>query len=75
MQMELFKKNIEWAFNYPVNPNANSRPLTHIPVSSIDMEPLTLIQFLLETTLHYNTQTPGPVDELFRHQKQWKIVQ
>lgn len=51
----------------------NSRPLTHVPVSSIEEEPLTPNSFLLGET--NAIQSPGPVDEkLWTFRKQWRIA-
>lgn len=50
----------------------NSRPLTHIPVTPEEEEPLTPNHFLLGTA--NSTQTPGPIDG-FVYKKQWRIAQ
>lgn len=51
----------------------NARPLTHVPVSNDDDEPLTPNHFLLGTSS--STQTPGADDErLVCMRKQWRIA-
>ncbi|XP_055923385.1 uncharacterized protein LOC129953880 [Eupeodes corollae] len=51
----------------------NSRPLTEIPLSSDQDEPLTPNHFLLGCV--NSTQTPHPVDIKICLQKQWRIAQ
>lgn len=52
----------------------NSRPLTHLPVTPEDPEPLTPNHFLLGCT--NSTQTPAPYEpRLMCLRKQWRVVQ
>lgn len=52
----------------------NSRPLTHLPVSHDEEEPITPNHFLLGGTS--STQTPGPLDPTaYCSRKQWRILQ
>lgn len=52
----------------------NSRPLTHLPVSCDEDEPLTPNHFLVGGAS--STQTPGPADHnLMCLRKQWRIAQ
>lgn len=52
----------------------NSRPLTHLPVTPEDSEPLTPNHFLLGCT--NSTQTPAPYEpRLMCLRKQWRVVQ
>lgn len=52
----------------------NSRPLTHIPLSPQDPEPLTPNHFILGSTS--STQTPAEFDiRLINLRKQWRILQ
>lgn len=51
----------------------NSRPLTHVPVSSVEEEPLTPNSFLLGVP--NGIQSPGPTDQkLWTFRKQWRIA-
>lgn len=51
----------------------NSRPLTHVPISSEEEDPLTPNSFLLGCP--NSIQTPGPTDEkLWCLRKQWRIL-
>ncbi|XP_075151868.1 uncharacterized protein LOC142225894 isoform X1 [Haematobia irritans] len=52
----------------------NSRPLTHLPVTPEDPDPLTPNHFLLGCT--NSTQTPAPYEpRLMCLRKQWRVVQ
>ncbi|XP_036347106.1 uncharacterized protein LOC118756451, partial [Rhagoletis pomonella] len=51
----------------------NSRPLTDIPVTAEEEEPLTPNHFLIGCL--NSTQTPHPADERICLRKQWKIAQ
>ncbi|XP_036340426.1 uncharacterized protein LOC118749754 [Rhagoletis pomonella] len=51
----------------------NSRPLTDLPLSHEDDEPLTPNHFLIGCV--NSTQTPNPVDEKICLRKQWRIAQ
>ncbi|XP_059218365.1 uncharacterized protein LOC131994991 isoform X1 [Stomoxys calcitrans] len=52
----------------------NSRPLTHLPISPDDPEPLTPNHFLLGCT--NSTQTPAPFEpRLLCLRKQWRVLQ
>ncbi|XP_036344587.1 uncharacterized protein LOC118753817 [Rhagoletis pomonella] len=51
----------------------NSRPLTDLPISHEEDEPLTPNHFLLGCV--NSTQTPNPVDEKICLRKQWRIAQ
>ncbi|XP_036346061.1 uncharacterized protein LOC118755326 [Rhagoletis pomonella] len=51
----------------------NSRPLTDLPLSHEDDEPLTPNHFLIGCV--NSTQTPHPVDEKICLRKQWRIAQ
>ncbi|XP_036345864.1 uncharacterized protein LOC118755091 [Rhagoletis pomonella] len=51
----------------------NSRPLTDLPISHEEDEPLTPNHFLLGCV--NSTQTPHPVDEKICLRKQWRIAQ
>lgn len=50
----------------------NSRPLTHVPISPADMEPITPNHFLIGRA--NSTTTPGPIDlRQLCQSKQWRI--
>lgn len=51
----------------------NSRPLTHVPVTIEEDDPITPNHFLIGTS--NSTQTPHPVNQKFVHRKQWRISQ
>ena len=69
LQEHTFKSFLLEAMNI-----VNSRPLTHVPISPDDEEPLTPNHFLIGEV--NSTQTPGPCDEkLICLRKQWRIAQ
>lgn len=66
-------KELEWK-PFVVTANIiNSRPLTHVPVSSEEEDPLTPKSFLLGVP--NAIQSPGPLDEkLWTFRKQWRVL-